>query len=138
VAFGAEDFTVDIGARRTESNTEISYVRERLVLAAAAAGLDAIDMVGTDVGATDRLHEETEAAVDLGYDGKICTHPSQVPVVNEACTSDDDRVDWARRVLAAAAETDRGAFRVDGEMIHAPLVRRAEQVRERARVAGVW
>lgn len=138
VAFGAEDLSADIGAQRTEENVEVLYAREHVVLAAAAAEVDAIDTVFTEIEATDGLREETEFALELGYDGKICTHPSQVPVVNDAFTPDEERVDWARRVLDAAAETNRGVFRVDGEMIDAPLLTRAERVRERARAAGVW
>jgi citrate lyase subunit beta/citryl-CoA lyase len=71
----------------------------------------------------------------------MCIHPAQVPVVNDAFTPDDEAVAWARRVLEAAADADAadvGVFRVDDEMVDAPLVARAEQVRDRARAAGVW
>lgn len=141
VAFGAEDLAADLGASRTPDGTEVLYAREHVVLAAAAAGVEAIDTVYTDVEDTDGLGEETAFALELGYDGKMCVHPAQVPVVNEAFTPAPDRVEWARRVLDAAAEAgadDVGVFRVDGEMIDAPLVARAEQVRERARAAGIW
>jgi citrate lyase subunit beta/citryl-CoA lyase len=138
IAFGAEDLSADIGATRTDSGTEVLYAREHVVLAAAAAGIDAIDTVFTDIEATDRLAEETRFALGLGYDGKMCIHPGQVPVVNEAFTPDPERVTWARRVLEAAEAAERGVFRVDGEMIDAPLIAQAERVRERARAAGTW
>jgi citrate lyase subunit beta/citryl-CoA lyase len=138
VAFGAEDLAADVGATRTDEGTKVLYAREHVVLAAAAAGVGAIDTVFTDIEATDRLREETRFALELGYDGKMCIHPGQVGVVNEAFTPEEDRVDWARRVLSAAEEHDAGVFRVDGEMIDAPLVAQAERVRERARAAGVW
>ena len=82
-----------------------------------------------------------ELALELGFDGKICIHPSQVPVVNEAFTPTVERIEWARRVLDAAEEAERegrGVFRVDGEMVDAPLIGQAEQVRERARAADAW
>lgn len=141
VAFGAEDLSADIGASRTEEGTEVLYAREHVVLAAAAADVEAIDTVFTDIEATDRLREETEFALELGFDGKMCIHPAQVPVVNDSFTPAPDRIAWAQRVLDAAAERDVegvGVFRVDGEMIDAPLVSRAEQIRERARAADVW
>lgn len=139
--FGAEDLSADVGATRTEAGTEVLYAREHVVLAAAAAGVDAIDTLVTDIDATERLAEDTQFALELGYDGKICIHPAQVSVVNDAFTPDDERITWARRVLDAAREAEtegRGVFRVDGEMIDAPLVSQAERVRDRARAASVW
>jgi citrate lyase subunit beta/citryl-CoA lyase len=139
--FGAEDLSADIGATRTREGTEVLHAREHVVLAAAAAGVDAIDTLVTDIEATDHLAEDTRFGLELGYDGKMCIHPAQVAVVNEAFTPDADRVEWARRILEAAAEAereDRGVFRVDGEMVDAPLVAQAERVRERAEAADIW
>jgi citrate lyase subunit beta/citryl-CoA lyase len=141
LAFGAEDFSADVGATRTAEGTEVLYAREHVVLAAAAAGIDAIDTLHTDIGDTEGLAEETAFVLELGFDGKICIHPSQVPVVNEAFTPTGERIEWARRVLDAAEEADRegrGVFRVEGEMVDAPLIGQAEQVRERARAADAW
>ena len=136
VLFGAEDLSADIGATRTEGGEEVSHARQRVVLAAAAADIDAIDTVFTDIEATDRLAEETAFAAQLGYDGKMAIHPGQVPVVNEAFTPDPAAVEWAERVLAAREAADgRGVFRVDDEMIDAPLLARAERVMERHRAA---
>ncbi|MFC7226491.1 CoA ester lyase [Salinirubellus salinus] len=139
--FGAEDLSADVGATRTREGTEVLYAREKVVTAAAAAGVDAIDTLVTDFEATDHLREDTRFGLQLGYDGKMCIHPAQVSVVNEAFTPDAERVAWARRVLEANAEAEaegRGVFQVDGEMIDAPLVAQAERVRERAAAAGVW
>ena len=141
LAFGAEDFSANVGATRTAKGTEVLYAREHVVLAAAAAGVDAIDTLHTDIDDAERLAEETAFVLELGFDGKICIHPSQVPVVNEAFTPGPERIEWARRVLDAAEAAERegrGVFRVDGEMVDAPLIGQAEQVRERARAAGVW
>ena len=141
LAFGAEDFAADVGATRTDEGTEVLYAREHVVVAAAAAGVDAIDTLHTDIEDADGLAGETAFALELGFDGKICIHPSQVPVVNDAFTPATERVEWARRVLEAAerAERDgRGVFRVDGQMVDAPLIGQAERVRERARAADAW
>jgi citrate lyase subunit beta/citryl-CoA lyase len=138
VAFGAEDLSADIGATRTEGGEEVSHARQQVVLAAGAAGVDAIDTVFTDIGEPDRLAEETAVATQLGYDGKMAIHPAQVEVINEAFTPDADAVEWARRVLEAREAADaegRGVFRVDDEMIDAPLIARAERILERYRAA---
>ena len=141
LVFGAEDLAADVGATRTDGGTEVLYAREHVVLAASAAGVDAIDTLYTDFEDSEGLADDTDFALELGYDGKLAIHPAQVSVINEAFTPDPDRVAWARRVLSARETADRegrGVFRVDGEMIDAPLIARAETVRERARAAGVW
>ncbi|OLZ41612.1 citryl-CoA lyase [Natrinema saccharevitans] len=130
--FGAEDLAADVGATRTSEGTEVLYARERTVLAASAAGVDAIDTVYTDFTDTDGLRDETAFAAGLGYDGKIAIHPAQVPVINDAFTPSDDDVEWATRVLDARDRTDAGVFEVDGEMIDAPLIAQAERILERA------
>ncbi len=139
VAFGAEDLSADIGATRTEEGTEVSHARQHVVLAAGAAGVDAIDTLVTDIEAADRLAADTEFARGLGYDGKMAIHPAQVPIINDAFTPPPEEVEWARKVLEAAeaAEQDgRGVFRVDDEMIDAPLIARAETIVDRYRASG--
>jgi citrate lyase subunit beta/citryl-CoA lyase len=135
LVFGAEDLSADIGATRTDEGTEILYARERVVVAAGAADVDAIDTVYTDIEDTAGLSEETEFAVQLGYDGKMAIHPGQVDPINDAFAPSADEVEWAERVLAAKREADedgRGVFRVDGEMVDAPLVAQAERIVARA------
>jgi len=139
LVFGAEDLAADIGATRTEEGTEVLHAREHVVLAAAAARVDAIDTLYTDFEDEAGLRADAEFARELGYDGKLAIHPSQVGPINEMFTPDSDRVEWAERVLAAKEAADaegRGVFAVDGEMVDAPLVAQAEQVLERARAAG--
>jgi citrate lyase subunit beta/citryl-CoA lyase len=135
---GAEDLTADIGATRTEAGTEVSYARQHVVLAAAAADVDAIDTVSTDFEDADRLAEATAEANRLGFDGKIAIHPSQVALINEGSTPDEADVEWAEKVLAARDEAEaagRGVFRVDDQMIDSPLIARAERILERYRAA---
>jgi citrate lyase subunit beta/citryl-CoA lyase len=140
LVFGAEDLAADVGATRTDEGTEVLYAREHVVLAAGAAGVDAIDTVYTDFSDTEGLREEAAFALTLGYDGKLAIHPSQVDPINEAFTPDPEDVEWASAVLDARDEADRegrGVFSVDGEMIDAPLVAQAERIVERAAAAGL-
>jgi citrate lyase subunit beta/citryl-CoA lyase len=139
VAIGAEDLAADIGATRTEEGTEVLHAREQVVLAAAAAGVDALDTIHVDVDDPDGLESAAGFTVQLGFDGKMAIHPAQVPIINDAFTPSEERIDWAERVLDAKAEADaegRGVFRVDDEMIDAPLIAQAEQILDRARAAG--
>ncbi len=138
VVFGAEDLAADVGATRTAGGTEILYAREHVVLAASAAGVDAIDTVYTDFSDTEGLREDAEFALTLGYDGKIAIHPAQVDPINEAFTPDGDEIEWAEAVLDArdeARRNDRAVFQVDGEMIDAPLIAQAERILARAAAA---
>ena len=134
--FGAEDLTAELGATRTETGEETAYAQQRVVTAATAAGVDAIDTVYTAFENEAGLREATDRAVHLGYDGKMAIHPAQVAPINEAFTPDPEELAWAERVLDARDATDRGVFEVDGEMIDAPLVARAERVRDRADATG--
>ena len=137
--FGAEDLAADLGATRTGEGTEVLYARERVVVAASAAGVDAIDTVFTDFEDEAGLREDTNFGIQLGFDGKLAIHPAQVPVVNEAYTPAGEEIEWARRVIEAneqAKAEGRGVFQVDGEMIDAPLIAQAERILERARAAG--
>ncbi|AKU07510.1 HpcH/HpaI aldolase/citrate lyase family protein [Haloferax gibbonsii] len=135
VVFGAEDFAADVGATRSDEGTEVLYARERVVVAAAAAGVDAIDTLHVDYRDEGGLREDAAFGRRLGYDGKLAIHPAQVPVINEAFSPDDEDVAWAKKVLRArdeAASEGRGVFGVDGEMIDAPLVKQAENILDRA------
>lgn len=136
--FGAEDLSADIGATRTAEGDEVAHARQQVVLAAAAAGVDAIDTVFTDIDDIEGLRADTRRAVQLGFDGKPAVHPDQVEPINEAFVPDEDELVWARRVLEAHREADaddRGVFAVDGQMIDEPLLRRARRLVERAAAA---
>ncbi|TYT63447.1 HpcH/HpaI aldolase/citrate lyase family protein [Natrialba swarupiae] len=141
LVFGAEDLAADLGAERTRGGEEVLYARQRVVVAAAAHGCDAIDTPVTAFEDETRIVEETAFAIKLGYDGKLAIHPAQVDPINEAFTPSEEEREWANAVLEAKREADaddRGVFEVDGEMIDAPLIERARRIRERTEsVQGV-
>ncbi|MDV7348376.1 CoA ester lyase [Halorubrum distributum] len=135
LVFGAEDLAADVGATRTDEGTEVLYAREHVVLAASAAAVDAIDTVYTDFSDEAGLREDAAFARRLGYDGKLAIHPAQVAPITEAFTPDPEDVEWAEAVLDARDEAERdgrAVFRVDGEMIDAPLIAQAERILDRA------
>jgi citrate lyase subunit beta/citryl-CoA lyase len=137
---GAEDLSADIGCTRSEEGTEISYARQHVVLAASSHDIDAIDTLYTDFEDTEGLAADTEFAVDLGFDGKMAIHPAQVSVINDAFTPDEERIEWAQKVVDArdnAQREGRGVFSVEGEMIDPPLIAQAEDILERAKAADV-
>jgi citrate lyase subunit beta / citryl-CoA lyase len=107
------------------------HARSAVLLAASAYGRQAIDAVYVNIPDLDGLSAEAEDAAASGFTLKGCVHPSQVAVVREAFQADEAQVAWARRVLAAArgaGARDKGAIKLDGQMIDAPLIRQAEAV----------
>jgi len=132
LVFGAEDLAGDIGATRTPEGREVEHARQQVVLGARAADVTPVDTHFPNYSDDAGLRAEAERAVQLGYDGKLAIHPAQATVLNDVFTPDAERVRWAERILAAAADADGGVFVVDGEMVDAPQVRQAERVLDRA------
>ena len=130
--FGGEDLAGDAGLTRTEGSEELLYARQRTALAAAAAGVDAIDGIYTDIRDTEGLRAAAETALQFGYDGKTLIPPGQVNPVNDVFTPSEEETEWARRVVAAAAEREDGVFMLDGELVEAPIRKQAERTLERA------
>jgi citrate lyase subunit beta/citryl-CoA lyase len=114
------------------------YPLHRILTAARAAGVRAIDGPYADFRDLDGFRASCAAARALGYDGKWCIHPDQVPVANEVFTPDDVEIAWAREVLAANADAERkgrGAFALRGQMADAATLRMARATLSRAGIA---
>src|SRR6202034_4273449 len=99
---------VDLGAARglqtRDDGLEIHYARSKLVVDSAAAGIRApIDVVHTAIDDLDGVERQSQLARSLGMRGKACIHPAHVEVINAAFTTSPQELDWARRVLTAAA-----------------------------------
>ncbi len=132
LALGAVDLGVELAREPREDGLEILYARSALVVDSAAAGLRApFDVVRLDWHDEPRLEAECRLARSLGFGGKLCIHPSQLPVVNRVFAPAADDVAWARRVLEAYDEglsAGRGAVALEGRMIDLPVVERARRI----------
>jgi citrate lyase beta subunit len=139
IIFGAEDFAADIGATRTTEAWEVFHARSAVVIAAAAYGLQAIDMVSIDFKDIDQLRKEACFGAQLGYSGKQVIHPNQVAPVQEAFTPDQAASEHAQRIVDAfetSQAAGKGAYALDGsKMIDLPLVKAARNVLLRSREA---
>lgn len=137
--FGAEDFSASVGATRTPEALEVLYARSALVTAAAAYGLQAIDLVTVDFRNTEQARRDALFGAQLGYTGKQVIHPAQVEPVQAAFTPDDEAIAYAKRVVETFEMNQArgaGAYDLDGKMIDLPLLKSAQNVLERARAAG--
>ena len=99
-----------------------------LRMAAAQAGVFVLDGAYPDIADDAGFSAEAQRARRLGYLGKSCIHPRQVALANAAFAPGDDELAWARRIVAAAAGSDRGAFLVDGRMVDLPFLKRAQSL----------
>lgn len=134
--WGAEDLIASMRGRSSRFpdgryRDVALHARSATLLAASAHGRPAIDSVYVDIPDLDGLAAESQDAAASGFALKACIHPSQVAVIRKAFQADEAQVEWARRVLAAARDGsahDKGAIKVDGQMIDAPLLRQAEAI----------
>ncbi len=137
--FGGEDFAASVSATRTREAIELLYAREATVVAAAAYGLQAIDIVTIDFKDLESLRLESEFGARLGFTGKQIIHPAQVGPVQAAFTPDDASIAHAKRIVEtfeASQAKGAGAYALDGKMIDRPLLKNAQKVLDRARAAG--
>lgn len=133
--WGAEDLIAALGGASNRwpdgSYRDVArHVRSTALLAASAFGRAALDAVHIDIGDLAGLQAEAADGAAVGFDATVCIHPSQIPVVRDAYRPAPDKVDWARRVLAAAA-TERGVFAFEGQMVDSPVLRHAEAILRR-------
>lgn len=136
IAFGAEDFTKDIGAERTREGKEQFVARSKVVLAAKAFGKMASDTVFSDLSDQEGLMNSTREAKTLGFDGKGLIHPAQVEVVHKIFAPTEDELVYAVKVIAAAEEAERkgtGVVALGRKMIDPPVVSRARRIMELAK-----
>ncbi|MGE0716384.1 MAG: CoA ester lyase [Alphaproteobacteria bacterium] len=135
VAFGAGDFTFDTNITWTREESELAAARATIVASSRAAGLEApFDSVWVDLGDIEGLEESTRRVLRMGFQGKMCIHPSQIPVVNGVFTPTAAEVDFAERVVAAfdkAEAEGSAAFQIDGKFVDYPIVYRARRVLEK-------
>jgi citrate lyase subunit beta/citryl-CoA lyase len=126
---GGEDLTADLRTNRSAEGTELEGVRKMLVLAARAAGVDALDTVFPRITDDEGLRKEVGFIKQLGFDGKSVIHPNQIPIIHDVFTPTEKEIEKAKRIVAAAkeaAERGLGAVSVDGRMVDRPVVKRAE------------
>jgi len=140
VLFGGEDYTADMGIRRTKQGEEILYGRNRVATACKAFGVDSIDTPFTDVEDQKALLDDTLKALSLGFTGKAAINPRQVDVIHRAFAPQPNEINYAIRVMEAMEQAKRegkGVFSLDGKMVDAPIISRASQTLELAKLLGL-
>ena len=139
LTIGIEDYTADLGVVKTTEGRESAYARTRIVNAAKAAGLQAIDSVFGDVADLDGLRRWGESSRALGFEGMGCIHPLQIRVIHEAFAPSQTEIDKALKIVAAfedAQQKGLGVVSLGSKMIDPPVVERARKLVARAKQLG--
>ncbi len=140
ITIGLEDYTADIGVPKTAEGMESHYARTRLVNAAHAARIQAIDSVFGDVGDETGLRAWAARSRSLGFEGMGCIHPRHIQPIHESFAPSPAEIDKALKIVAAfEAAQARGVAVVSlgTRMVDPPVVLRAQRVVEQAKQAGV-
>lgn len=130
MAIGLEDYTADIGTRRTNEGTESFFARSMVVNACKAAGIQAIDSVFSDIGDMEALKQNVLRSKALGFDGMGCIHPRQIKVIHDNFAPDEQEIDKAKKIVNAfieATEKGLGVVSLGTKMIDPPVVKRAQR-----------
>ncbi len=140
LTIGLEDYTADLGVVKSSTGAESLYARQRIVNAARAAGVQAIDSVFGDVADLDGLQTWGIHSRALGFEGMGCVHPSQISVIHEAFAPTCTELERAKKVVAAYDDAELkglGVVSLGSKMIDAPVVQRALRLIARAKAMGM-
>jgi citrate lyase subunit beta/citryl-CoA lyase len=140
VTIGLEDYTADLGVVKTSEGAESHYARTRLVNAAHAAGVQAIDSVYGDVADTDGLLRWGQKSYALGFEGMGCVHPLQIATVHQAFSPTVAEIEKAQKIVTAFEEAQQrglGVVSLGSKMVDPPVVQRAMNLIKRAKDMGL-
>ena len=135
-AFGAEDFTNDMGIERNEDDREILFPRSQVAIAARAAGVLALDTPFFGFRDPDTLKLNSEQSRSIGFKGKFAIHPLQVDIINQCFSPSKEEIAHAMEVIQVfeeAAANGRGSTSLNGQVVDVPVVKRAESLLDQAR-----
>ena len=131
IAFGAEDYTNDMGVQRTDMGEEVAFPRSVVAIAARAANIGALD--SPFVSFKDHVNLKTDSikARQLGYTGKFAIHPDQLEIINQTFSPSQEDIAYALAIVEGwndAVEMGRGSFDLNGKMVDVPVVKRAQNL----------
>jgi len=131
LAFGAMDYTLDIGVEYSGTGQELFFARNQIVLASRVAKLEKpIDTVFPDIKDVDGLKKEILEVKQLGFGGKLLIHPAQIDLTNINFSPTEKEIKWAKKVVQAFKEAEQrgiAAIQVEGSFIDPPVVERAKR-----------
>lgn len=137
LGLGHIDLQAELGMACGDDEAELAPARWSMVVASRHAGLaPPVDGVTTRLNDTERLRADTARSRRFGFAAKLCIHPAQIAVVHAALAPTEAEVAWAHRVVDASRQAQGGAVQLDGAMVDAPVLLKAQQILSRQWVTG--
>jgi len=133
LAFGADDYTLDMGIQRSKEGSELLHPRAQMAIAAHAAAVLALDTPYVDFRDEAGLVADTNLGRQLGYQGRFVIHPSQIEPVNRVFRPSEEEVATARRLVAAfdaAQKRGSAVISFEGKMVDTPVAEKARRLIE--------
>ena len=140
IALGAEGYCANLKTQRSPEGTELLFARQQIVVAARAAGIDALDTVYSNLNDMETFRKEVELIKQLGFDGKSIINPRQIEIVNEVFAPTEKAIEKAKTIIAAIKEAEKrgsGVIAVNGKMVDRPVVIRAQRTIDLALASGI-
>lgn len=131
ITIGGQDLTADMNIESTKDAAGIDFARKRIVMAAKANGIDAIDTVFIDVDDAEGLREDTIYAKKIGFTGKAVINPRQIEIIHDVYQPTDEEIRKSLKIYKAFLKNKKegiGVFAVDGKMVDKPVMKRAEHI----------
>jgi citrate lyase subunit beta/citryl-CoA lyase len=135
IAIGLEDYTADIGVKRTGLGLESFFARTQIVTICKALGIQPIDSVFSDIENLDALKKNVLSSKAIGFEGMGCIHPRQIEIISELFTPTDDEIEEAQKIVLAYSDAINNGFGVvslGSKMIDAPVVEKAKNIIKQA------
>lgn len=131
VAFGSEDFIVDMGGWNSEEGGDIFTARAMIAMGARANGVMPIDTVHIKVHDLEDLEENLKISKKLGFEGTLVLNPKELPLVHKYYSPSENDIRWAKDILTLSRQIDKEdmgvAFKA-GQFIGPPIVKKAYKI----------
>ena len=137
ITIGGQDLTADMGIINSKDGIGVDYARKRIVMAAKAYKIDALDTVFADIEDEDGLKDETRYAKKIGFTGKAVINPRQIDIIHDVFNPTEEEIRKAVRIVREFRRNKKngiGVFAIDGKMVDAPVVTRAEKILDLAEI----
>ena len=129
--FGAEDYIHDLGGLRTDGNDEVLFARTQIGISSRLSGVPVVDQIVADFSDSERFMKEAQQAKSLGFTGKLCIHPSQVPLANQSFSSTPEEIQQAIELLKVydeAVANGTASIVHNGQMVDEALAKQARRI----------
>ena len=129
--FGAEDYIHDLGGLRTDGNDEVLFARTQIGISSRLFGVPVVDQIVADFSDSERFMKEAQQAKSLGFTGKLCIHPSQVPLANQSFSSTPEEIQQAIELLKVydeAVANGTASIVHNGQMVDEALAKQARRI----------